>query len=180
MCAAGICLLLATTAVVARTTVDFSGSWKLDVSKSDPPMMGRGDRGGMRGGGPPGGRRGGMGPRRDETLTIQQTAGSLTVTRTMGGGDQARSLQQTFDLTGAQSTNPGPMGRGQITSTAAWKDNVLVIQNSETFTDPDGNSREMRSQEEYSLSDDGQSLTLKTTRSTPRGDMSSKQVFARQ
>ncbi len=183
VCMAGIFILLAATVLVARTAVDFSGTWKLDVSKSDRPMMGRGPRGGMMGGGggfPGGGRRGGRGPMGNETLTIQQNAANLTLTRTMGSGDQARSFQQTFDLTGAQSTNPGPMGRGQITSTAAWKDNVLAIQNTETMTGPDGNSREMKSQEEFSLSEDGQTLTIKTTRSTPRGEMSFKQVFARQ
>jgi len=38
---------------------------------------------------------------------------------------------------------------------------------------------EMTVKEEYSLSKDGKTLTIKTTRNTPRGEMSSKQVFNR-
>lgn len=179
-CAAGLCLLLGSTVAIAQGKTDFSGNWKLDKSQSDaPPMMGRGA---MRGGGLRGaGRRGGMGPgfNGDMTLNIQQTSDTLVVTRQMGSSNQERTFTEKFALDGSQSTNTGPMGRGQVTSTASWNGSMLTIQRTEKMSSPNGDM-EMHSQDEYSLSADDQTLTIKTTRSTPRGEMSAKQVFIRQ
>ena len=190
---AGLCLLAGAIGVLAQDRIDLSGTWKLDRSKSDAPgAMGRGGgrgRGGMRGNLPPGGvfpgaRRGlpggmGPGPNGDVILTIQQSANDLSVAPQVGASQDERTIQQHFALDGSQSTNPGPMGGPQIVSTAVFKDNALVIANTQKMSGPNGEV-DRSFTEEYSLADNGQTLIIKTTRSTPRGDMSFKEVFNRQ
>ena len=193
ICLVGLCLLLGSIAVLAQGGIDLSGTWKLDPSRSDAPLqMGRGGaRGpggalggtlpgrGMMGAGRRGGRGGGPGPNAGLTLVLQQTADALTVARITGTGDTERSFEQHFALNGTESTNPAPMGRGSITSTVQLTNDEVVIQNTQKGSGPNG-EMEMHTKEEFSLADDGQTLVVKTTRSTPMGDLSSKQVYTKQ
>jgi hypothetical protein len=98
--------------------------------------------------------------------------------RKTGSGENERSIEQHFTLDGRESKNQAPWSGGYINSAAEIKDNILVIQNTQTIAFPDGD-REMRSQEEFSLADDGQTLIIKTTRPTPDGERTFKQVFTR-
>jgi hypothetical protein len=191
--AAGLGLLLGSMLLIADTQTGFSGTWKLDRSRSDmPPPMGRGgpgrmggDRGGMtnggarRGRGMPGGRGMGPGPAGDVVLIINQTQDFLTVVRTTGEGDEARKVEQHYSLDGMESTNPAPMGDGYITSIAELKNNVLTIRNSHTVSTPEGNM-EMQSSEEFSLADNGNTLMIKTTRNTPMGERTFTEVYIKQ
>lgn len=185
---ASLFLLLGAAVVLAAGGIDLSGSWTLDKSKSDPPaQMGRGGArgaGGIYGGTLPGrgraggGRRGG-GQDGDTALAIEQTADALVITRKMGSGDPNRSLEQHFRMDGAETTNPAPMGRGNITSTVQLTGDALVIQNKQTVSGPNG-EMVISSKEEFSLADNGQTLIIKTTRFTPRGELTHKQVFTKQ
>ena len=93
-------------------------------------------------------------------------------TFTLNGEDQ--NITQKFTLDGKENTNPASNGRGEFVSRSAWKNGKLINSWSQT---PDAQSYNTAMTEEYSVSRDGKTLTIKTTRTTSRGEVSSKQVF---
>jgi hypothetical protein len=151
-------VLAAAVAVFAQKTPDFSGTWTLDMSKSEMPQMG-----GM-GGGRAGG---GMG---EMTVTIKQTADTLTIEQKMG--EMNRTV--TYKLDGSESVNPGMRG-GEVKSTAKWEGDKLVTESTQTMNGPNGEMT-IRSKEIRSLAADG-TMVVDTTRETPRGTQNSKLVF---
>jgi len=156
--------LLALCAVLtAWAASDFSGTWALDKAKSDPIRMGR-----------PGG--GGGGGDIDVTLAIKQTANEITITRKMTVGGEDRTSEQKFTLDGKESTNPAPMGRGEFKAKANLQGDKLTIEGTQKMSTPQGDF-EIGVKEEYVLSDGGKVLTVTSTRSTPQGDRTSKQVY---
>ncbi len=145
--------------------------------------------GGRRAGsGYPGGRDGndgdsgeGMPPEEMQNLTLHviQTDSEVQTTRTFTVNGRDQTITQKFALDGSENSNPASMGRGEFVSKSSWKDNKLVNLGTQT-----GNMRgrdySTTVKEEYTLSKGGKTLTIKTTRSTPRGERSFKQVFDRQ
>jgi hypothetical protein len=113
-------IVLSTVGVFAQAKPDFSGKWTLV-----PPADGGGGGGGGRGGGRGGGGGWGMNP------TIAQTATALTITYTAGGrgGAAPTEMKVTYDLSGKPTmrTQMGQGGEQQVTDTAAWSGNSLVI-----------------------------------------------------
>lgn len=153
----GALVLAAAVTLVAQKTPDFSGTWTLDASKSEMPQMG-----GM------GGRSGaGMG---DVTLTITQTADTLTIAQKMG--EMSRTL--TYKLDGSESVNAGMRG-GEVKSTSKWDGDKLITESTQTMNGPTGEMT-IRSKETRSLAADG-TMVVNTTRETPRGTQTSKLVF---
>jgi len=143
--------------------------------------------GGFPGGGGPGGtgRRGGAGRGTDPILAIdlaldiEQSESAVTVTRRFTADGGERRIVQTFPLDGTLVTNPAAGGRGELRSRVSWKKSKLVnVGNEETR----GSGRAIRIgvKEEFSLSNGGRRLVLKTTRSLPRGEMVTKHVFNRE
>jgi hypothetical protein len=166
-------ILLVAVGATALAGLDLSGKWTLDKSKSDPIRMGRGGPGG-------GGAPGGPPPDVDITLAIQQTATDLVITRTMSfGGGEPRQTEMKLTLDGKQSTVSGMMGR-EMKATAKLEGEKLVVDTKGSFQTPQGDTREISTHDEYSLSSDGKVLTITTTRPTPQGDRTSKQVFNKQ
>lgn len=152
-------LALALPAITFAQAPDFSGTWKVDMSKSVIPQRGGG--GGAAGtGGAPGGRMGG-GP---ADITIKQTATELTITQQMG--DQTRTT--TYKLDGSPSTNPGGRG-GDITTTSKWDGKKLATTWSQT-----GRGGETMQVKE-SIYMDGTSLV----RETDRGGTVTKLVYSK-
>jgi hypothetical protein len=140
--------------LAAQGKTNFSGTWKRDASKSDAPM-GRG--GAMMG---------------DVTLTIAQTATELTVDRQMG----QMSQKAVYKLDGTESTNPGGRG-GEVKSKAAWDGAKLVIDSTQTMS-MGGNEMTITSKDTWELAADG-TLTVTTTRTTPRGEQTMKTVYTK-
>jgi hypothetical protein len=162
-----VAALLASVALrpaAAQGKTDFSGSWKINTEKSDP--MG----GGMGGGG--GGGAGGSGMANAVT-TITQTATQLTIETKFG--DQTRTTN--YSLDGKESTNQGRMG--ETKSKAHWDGSSLVIQSTGSFNGPNG-AMAFTSKEVRTLGDDGKTMTVVTTRSTPNGEVTTKRVFDKQ
>lgn len=154
-------LLLALSAFLplaaAAQTPDFTGTWKVNLSKSDAPP----------------GRGGQQMDRSNLTLAITQTAETLTIRQTGMGPDRT----MTFFLDGRESVNTGM--RGEMKSTSTWDGAVLVtegVTNAETPMGP----RTMTTREVRSLSADGKVMTVTTTSDTPRGQMTRTTVFDRQ
>jgi len=157
----GIVLLAAAWVLAAP---DFSGTWMLDSSKSDPIAMGRG---------------GGAPAEVKMTMEIKQTAEGMTVTQTMEMGGNQRTSDQTFTFDGKENINPAPMGRGQLTSKSHWEGEQLVIEGTQKMSTQKGDF-EISTKEVYALSADGKVLTITATRSTPQGDRTTKRVFNKQ
>jgi hypothetical protein len=159
-----VALALAAPAIAwAQGKADLSGTWTLDESKSDPAPAGRGGGGGGRGGG---GRGGGTASK----LVIKQTAGDLTIERTLPNGAETVVLK----LDGSESVNKMGMGEGK--SKTSWDGNTLVVTTQAQLQTPQG-TFDITSKDVYSLQ--GGVLTVTTTRTTGRGDTTRKLVYTK-
>ncbi len=85
-------------------------------------------------------------------------------------------MVQNFSFDGTQSRTQDDTGGGELSSRAKWHKSTLIIEGSDETSVGDRNV-DMHFKEELSLSKDGKTLTVKTTRQTPRGLMSTKQTF---
>jgi hypothetical protein len=156
--------LLATFAAspaLAQGKADFSGAWKMNVEKSDP--MGGGGGGG-----------GGGGAMRDAVTTITQTATELTIVTKFG--ENSRTI--TYKLDGSESVNPGMRG-GETKSKVKWDGASLVIESVSNVTGPNGDMQ-VTSKEVRSLSADGKTMTVVSTRQGQNGETTRKTVFDKQ
>lgn len=187
--AAFICLLA--FSAFAQTKTNFSGTWELDVAKSKldermriesmtmtvtqtdkdltvattvkrAPRPEGGMGGGRPEGAPPMGGGQGMG---------RGMGGGM-----MGGGDTTA----TYTLDGKETTAPPAGGQpgGVATLKAEMKGADLKLTNSRSFEGPMGEVK-IKSEENWSLSADGKTLTVKREQSTPRGNISSELVFVK-
>ena len=150
--------------VLAQAKADFSGTWTFDEAKSDPAPGGGGAGGGRAGGGG-GGRMGGGPPTK---LVIKQTGTELTVESTLANGAQTA----VYKLDGSESVNKTAMGESK--GKASWDGANLVVAGKQAISTPQGDF-EIESKDVYSVS--GTTLTLTTTRITPRGENTRKLVF---
>lgn len=163
----GVLVLIACTGAPAEAQhVDFSGTWTLDPDASEVPQGRGGGRGG--GSGRAGGGFGGGGP---ATVTITQTDDEVVMEQQVGG----RSQTVTYRLDGGPSENSGPRG-GMATTTSSWDDAALVTEGSQMVSTPRGELT-LESHERRTLSDGGQTMTITTTRTTPRGDVTATLVY---
>ncbi|HYM24028.1 MAG TPA: hypothetical protein VEU08_12505 [Vicinamibacterales bacterium] len=108
----------------AQSKPDFSGTWTMDASKSDPAPQGR--RGGMGGG----------------SQTVKQTATEITIESQGRGGAQT----MVYKLDGSKSMNK-VMGRGgeqSVESTAKWDGSTLVIETTRDFGGQSVTTKETR------------------------------------
>jgi len=147
---------------------------------------GTGYPGGRRAGGYPGsGGDGGAGMPQEQMedlrLQVVQNDTEVETTRTFTVNGEDRTVKQKFALDGSENDNPAANGRGQFVSRSTWKNNRLVNSGTQTSS-ARGEDYETQAQvkEEYSLSKDRKTLTIKTTSMTSRGEMISRQVFNRQ
>jgi hypothetical protein len=154
--------LLATAAIgpaAAQGKPNFSGSWKLNVEKSDP-------MGGLGGGG------GGSGMA-TAVITITQKDGKLSFESKRG----EQVITAVYNLDGSESTNTTM--RGESKGKVSWDGNSLVLTIESTFHGASGpvpvTSREVRS-----LSADGKTMTVMRTSQTPNGEIKRKTVFDKQ
>ena len=161
-------LLGAPAATVLAQGTDFSGTWNLDRDSSELPQ-GRGG-GGRGAGGRRGGGRAGRGGLMAETLAISQNATSITVEQQ--SGDQSRTIEYAID--GSETTVE--VGNGTLTVSASWDGAVLVTEGTQSIETGRGNFS-FDITERRTLSSDGQTLTLETTRVTPRGDQAFRLVY---
>ena len=155
-------LLGAPAATVSAQGTDFSGTWNLDRDSSELPQG--------RGGGRGGGGRGGRGRLMAETLVITQTAASVTVEQQSDG--QSRSIEYALD--GSETTVQ--QGNGTLTVSASWDGATLVTEGTQSIETGRGNFT-LDLTERRTLSSDGRTLTIETTRGTPRGSQTFRLVY---
>ena len=162
--------LVATAMPSLGQDLAFSGTWHLDRDASEfPEFGGRGGFGGRRGG--PGGGRGGPGGGA-QTLVIEQSRDALIIDHQSARGSRVVS----YRLDGRASTNPGP--RGDQTTTSHWEGTTLVTEGTLALSTPRGDFS-MDLVERLELDDDGQTLTVESTRTTPRGVIAVTLVYRR-
>jgi hypothetical protein len=140
--------------------VNFSGTWNMNADKS---IFGEG-----------GGQRMGTG-----NLVATQEENLLTVVRTRTGQDgQSFTITMKYNLDGKESLNSGP--RGDSKSITGWSPDGknLTIITTRTWEN-NGQSREMKSTEEWSLTD-AKTLTIKSTREGQNGEVKMTIVYDKQ
>jgi len=152
------CLLVAGVAF-AQEKPNFSGTWVLDKAKSDP--MGR-----------PGG------PSPDVTLIIEHKEPTLKIKQIIKTEQGERVQELSYTTDGKENKNPGFRG-GEVITKSKWEDGKLVTKGSQTMETPQG-TMTMELTEIRTLSEDGKTLTVQTTRTTPGGERTTKQVYTKQ
>lgn len=145
-------LALSITSVFAQRKPDFSGTWKLNVAKSDFGILG--------------------GPNsRTDVIIHKGRSLSNSITADSVQGRQEFKMNYTTD--GKQAVNKmGPLG---IKSTLRWVGNSLVISSRFMY-----NNADVSSEATWTLSPDGKTLTTSTSFKGSLGDSSQKLVFEKQ
>jgi hypothetical protein len=150
-------------AVRAQDKPDFSGSWTLNNDKSDPAPQ-TGQTGGRAGGG--------MG--RPTSLFINQLGSTVSIE--LKTADQSRTVS--YYLDGRESHNAGMRGQDFVTK-SRWEGTSLVTEGENTVTSQMGEVK-IKSKEIRTLSDDGKTLTVVSTYTSPRGEVTRKLVYDKQ
>ncbi len=183
----------------ADKKVNFSGNWMLEKSETSRPaigggMMGRGGTGIGRGGRPSGGRYPGGGrqdggrggePRggeqfKDSELSIEQTEGEFRIKHLAAAGEEGeREFAQIFRLDGSESVNPAAPGAAEIRSRTSWDKNKLVTLGELSLRSQNRAADAIVFKQEFSLSKDLKTLTVKTTRTRAGRTTTVKETFTR-
>ena len=138
---------------------DFNATWQLDQGASEFPQLRLGRGGGSR-------------IAAGLTLVITQTDNVLTMEHQLERGNRIL----TYYLDGSESTNSGP--RGEQTTTSQWDGARLVTEGTMDVSTPRG-TFSLELFERHTLSRDGQTLTIETTRVTPRGDITTTLIYTK-
>jgi len=181
--------LLPTLAMAA--TPDFNGTWAKDAANSDavPNLMywmtrvapaaprggagAAGPGGAAAGGAAAGGRAGGGGGQRgpQAVMTIHQDAKSLQQA-------ESQNIVRNYVLDGSPHTRSTDTGIQKAEVTAQLQADNLVIETTGPFGGMPGNVT-LKVKEVWSLSPDGKTLTITTTRDVPARHQEYKQVYTR-
>jgi hypothetical protein len=133
---------------------NLAGTWKLDISKSNF---------------------GQMPPPASQMDTIEQTDSGLKITADQKGGMMGDTNNtESFTTDGKESTWPG-MGGSQVTGTAQWEGNALVVNAKTSFQGSD-----VKIKDTYTLSSDGSTLTEVTHVESGMGNFDTTSVFVKQ
>lgn len=164
-CALGAVVLVA--AAAAHAAPNLTGTWVLDRAQSEFPQPDAADGKGRQGGP---GHRGGA----DAKLTVAQDGNTLKVTRSMARDGKERAFTETYSLDGAEHTSKSR--RGSSVTKALYDGNRLLVNTSHTMTTKEG-ERQMSRASVWTVSPDGQTLTIETTMQGPRGERQMKTVY---
>jgi hypothetical protein len=139
------------------------------------------------GGGRPGGGRRGSEPGEatfvnESPITIEHNENELKVIHKVeNAGDESKAQVQVFKLDGSESLNQGLVGDGEFKSRTSWNKEKLVTLGTEQPRDSDNSARSnVIIKQEFSLSKDGKTLTVKTSRTMTRGQVTTTGTYMRQ
>jgi len=145
-------IALSVVGVCAQQKTDFSGTWKLNVAKSDFGMLG--------------------GPTsRTDVITHKDPSLSNSVTAEGAQGKQQYTVSYTTD--GKEAANK--MGDREIKSVLKWAGSNLVISSKFVYNDMD-----VTGESTWVLSPDGKTLTISAHFTSAMGDADQKFVFEKQ
>jgi len=143
------CLLLGSVASLAADKPNFSGSWKLDVEKSDFGPMPKPER-------------------IDYVLTHKDPELTVKSTAMTQAGEISNEVK--FLTDGTEFTND--LHGQQIKGTAKWEGATLVVTQKATMQ-----GTEIVVVTRWTLADDGKSITQEVSISTPQGELKQKAVL---
>lgn len=151
---------------LAMAAPNFNGSWVRNASSSDPVpnqmyWMTRVTGNGMGGG------RGNA----QVLLNVHQDGKDMKVA-------ESNQILREYTLDGTPHTRPTDTGIQKAEVTASYQGDNLVIDTSEPFGGMPGNAT-LKIKEVWSLSPDGKTLTITTTRSLPAREQTYKEVYNR-
>jgi hypothetical protein len=181
LAAAVAMLAMAFSVSAQKAPADFSGTWNLEVAKSN-----LGQQAAMI---------------KSQTLTIKQEAGKISLsTKTErnappsdaggGGGGGGRGGfgggggggDQSFTLDGKETSvdQPGPGGSTvPVKMTGKWDGSKVVLSTSRTMTGQDGTANTSTTKSTYELGADGKTLTVTRDSESPRGKTSTTSVYTK-
>jgi len=192
----GALMCFAIALAAENPAIDFSGKWLLENSEQHftPNTLGRspGPTAGPMGGGDVDVRMGGAGgyeggegrsgkgvkndAPKDLTLKIDQSAAEIKLERNWTKDGQPLVSHESFTLDGKENLIRDAAGNVDTKAKAKWRKGALLIESVQKVL-AGGRTIEVKSKQEYSLSKDGQQLTIKTSQEIPSGENVSKQVF---
>lgn len=153
--AAAVFALVAATSLFAQSKPDFSGTWKLNKTKSDLGMMA--DR-----------------VPEDFVVKIDHKDPEIKISQPgMRGGTQESKVST--DGTPVETTSQTQMGEMKSKAVAKWDGAALIL---DVNREMGGNT--MSQSDRWSLSEDGKTLTIARKMSGPMGEMDIKQVLEKQ
>lgn len=112
-----------------------------------------------------------------DKIVIEQHKDDMTMRRTGQGPSGAMEVNEKYTFDGKESKNPF-FGNNVKTSVVTWVDKkILTIKSNASFTTDDASLVEISVEENYSLSDDGKTLTIAYASSSSFGDIKQTQVY---
>ena len=166
---AGVALALLVSAAVSASAQgagkvsmrDFSGTWVLDAAKSE-----------------------GVPPGMEETMTVKQEGGNVTVDSKRKTQRGERAMNAVFTGDGKEGDFTMRMGpneaKGKRTATWAADGQTLEVTETISFQGPDGANVDSKTTRKWSLAADGKSLTVEENRTGGMRPGTSKRVYAKQ
>ncbi len=144
------------TSVTAAQTVDFSGTWALDKSRSEGLPAGM-----------------------DQTMTVKQTGDRVDVETNVQSDQGEREIKDQFILDGKETEfTPAENTKGNRAS--KWSDDGKGFDVIEEATIERGaGPEEFKVMRHWRLSDDGKTLTIEMSFDEPGGPGKSKRVFVK-
>ncbi len=130
---------------------NFSGTWKLDISKSDFGVLP---------------------PPNSRTDVIEHNEPALKVTRSEDGAEGKQNFTLAFTTDGKEVVNNA--GGFEFKSILSWEGSSLAVNGKFKYQDADVTSKEV-----WQLSDDGKTLTQNAHYTSPMGEMDTKMVYAK-
>ncbi len=145
-------VVVAQVSTAAPAKPNFSGTWKLNLAKSDLGQMSP----------------------TSETDTIAQAADTLTVAVAAVSERGDRNTTYTVKLDGTDTPNQAPADSPFkiLSSKAEWQGSSLVVTQTTSFQDSNGTLTST-----FTLSDDGKTLTKATHIVFDQGEFDSKSVY---
>ena len=154
----GLIILLCNTTLNAQTSVNFSGTWAFNESKSK-----LGDS---------------QFRMNATTIVVKHDGNTLTDDRTQAGFDGGEmKTTEKLTLDGKVCENTGMMDskRKSVVTWSADKKSMTIA--TTMVFDMGGNSQEMKSSETWKLGDDNKTLLIETSFAAPDGEMKTSLVY---
>ena len=165
-------LLIGIGAGAAQAEPQFAGSWVLDRSQSQlPTHEGRRHKA-------PDAQNQSPDQRQPSQVTLQvaQQGQTLKITRTVAKGTREHAITDTIVADGSDQIQQGY--RGNVVVRSLLEGDRLIVTHTRTKKTDQG-EQTMSRQSVWTLSPDGQVLTIDTTTHSPRGDRAMKTVYQR-
>ena len=146
--------LLVAISAFAQSKANFSGTWKMDVAKSEFGMMP---------------------PPEIRTDTIKHDEPGVKISVDSDGPQGKEQYDVQFSTDNKETVNK--MGDNEAKVTAAWDAAILVVATKLNLKQMD---MDIDIKSKWSLSEDGKTLTQDAHVTTPQGEMDMKFVYAKQ